>query len=107
MSIEFRKHFRKDVELHGTCVIEKTGKKCDIVVRNISRSGIRMDYFIMDRKDMKALELGNVVVVEFKLDDRKGNLITKRCAVRLKMDGWLGLEFMDDNYAKEIGFYMW
>ncbi|MBF0199933.1 MAG: PilZ domain-containing protein [Desulfamplus sp.] len=107
MYIEFRKDFRKDVELYGTCVIEKSNKQCDIVVKNISRSGIRIDYFIVNKKDMSIVEKGDVVTVEFRLDDRRANLVKKKCVVRLKMDGWLGLEFLDNAYEKEIGFYMW
>lgn len=107
MTIEFRQHFRKDVELHGTCLVKKINKLCNIVIKNISRSGLRVDYFIVDRKNMSILELGDVVIVEFKLDDRKKKLISKKCAVRLKMDGWIGVEFMDNDYEQDIGFYLW
>ncbi|SLM29515.1 hypothetical protein MTBBW1_1860005 [Desulfamplus magnetovallimortis] len=105
---ELRKDFRKEVSLKGSCLIEKTNKKCEIVlVRNISRSGLRMDYFIMDKKCMAELEPEDIVTIEFELDDSKRHLVKKRCIVRFKMEGYIGVEFIDDEYAREIGMFLW
>ncbi|MBF0258916.1 MAG: PilZ domain-containing protein [Desulfamplus sp.] len=106
MEIEFRRHFRKDVELFGTCLIRKTDKSCDIIVRNLSMQGIRFELLHIYSKYMSVIDLGDILELEFKLDTKQEEVISKRCIVRTKTDKYIGAEFQDDNFSKRLGFYL-
>ncbi|MBF0303460.1 MAG: PilZ domain-containing protein, partial [Desulfamplus sp.] len=100
MEIEFRKHFRKKVELFGICLLKKNNKKCEIIVRDLSMQGIRFEFLHICSKYMASIDIDDVVEIEFKLDTKQEELITKRCIVRAKTEKFIGAKFQDDNFSK-------
>ena len=106
MDIEFRKHFRKKVELFGTCLVKKTDKKYEIIIRDLSMQGIRFELLHIYNKFIDTIDIDDIIELEFKLDNKQEDLITKRCVVRAKTDKYIGSEFQDDNFSKRLGFYL-
>ncbi len=109
MEIEFRKSFRKQVELFGVCTIRKNKNKCNVIVRDLSILGIGLEFMFIDRKLVKELKNGDLLTIEFELSGSKGNTVstvTKECIIRLIIDLRVGVEFRDENFAKKIGFYL-
>lgn len=106
MEIEFRKQFRKKVELFGSCIIKKTQKKCEIIVKDLSFKGIGFEFLHIYKKYMADIEIGDLIEVDFKLDNKKEDQISKRCVVRLKLPSHIGAEFDDENFSKQLGFYL-
>ncbi|MBF0211260.1 MAG: PilZ domain-containing protein [Desulfamplus sp.] len=106
MEIEFRRQFRKKVELFGSCTIKKTQKRCDIIVKDLSFSGVGFELLHVYKRSMADIDVGDPIEVEFRLDDKKQELITKMCVVRLKLPNHIGAEFEDENFAKQLGFYL-
>lgn len=106
MQIEFRKHYRKQVELFGSAFIKKNQKKCDIIIRNISMQGLRFELLHIYNKYMAIIDVGDIIELEFKLDTQQAEIILKRCIVRDKNENSVGAEFQDDNFSKRLGFYL-
>ncbi len=106
IDIEFRKHVRKEVELFGTCIIIKNGVNCDVIIRDLSLQGIGIEFLFGHRKYIKDFKYGDLIHVEFELDNNKGGFISKDCFFRLAKELRIGAEFRDDNFSKQIGFYL-
>ncbi|MGD9732700.1 MAG: PilZ domain-containing protein [Desulfamplus sp.] len=106
MEIEFRKHFRKKVELFGNCLLKKNNKKCEIIIRDLSMQGVRFEFLHVCNKSMADIEIDDIIEIEFRLDTKQNDLILKRCMVRSKIDNFIGAQFQDDNFAKRLGFYL-
>ncbi|MBF0199932.1 MAG: PilZ domain-containing protein [Desulfamplus sp.] len=104
--IEFRRFFRKDVLLNGSCIVEKSGTKCDIVIKDISLGGVALEFFFVNKKHIKQLEIGDRLMVEFALDNNNLDIVRKKCVVK-NINGFLiGAEFLDEEYSSKIGFYL-
>ncbi|MBF0199931.1 MAG: PilZ domain-containing protein [Desulfamplus sp.] len=106
LTIEFRKHIRKSVEIIGQGTLGKIDKKFDVIVKDISLNGLALEFMIGDRKHVKELSSGDSIKVSFELDNDKGWFISKDCIVRSVRNLRVGVEFRDDNFSKKIGFYV-
>lgn len=106
--LERRRHYRKRVNLAGTYGLPVTGgsaKKGVMTVKDLSRSGLRIK--ISGQPDF---DIGDMLMVEFHLDDATRSLIRKEAIVRKISELNIGLEFsaMDssDPGDKALGFYL-
>ncbi|MBF0228005.1 MAG: PilZ domain-containing protein [Desulfamplus sp.] len=107
IQLEFRKYFRKKVGIPGSCSIENDNKrKFDIIIKDISLGGVGIEFVFVNKKYISEIEVGDIVVVEFKLEHKREKPIIKRCIVKIKINNVIGAEFVDENYAQVIGFYM-
>jgi len=106
--IERRKQFRKAVSLPGTfsrIFNDRRAGNGTMVVKDVSRNGLQIR--VNDSSYMKA---GDILEVEFKLDDNKRSPIRKEVVIRKIVGYDLGTEFtsVDAGNAsdKAIGFYL-
>jgi hypothetical protein len=100
--IEFRKCYRKKVNLSGEHFSEKTGKRGILCVEEISMGGLR---FIS--LDPHNLGKGDTLEVKFQLDDPNKTEISKRAVVLHVKDLKVAIKFTDkDKWDKALGFYM-
>lgn len=106
--IERRKQFRKAVSLPGTFTRifnDRRAGNGTMVVKDVSRNGLQIR--VNDSSYMKA---GDILEVEFKLDDNKRSPIRKEVVIRKIVGYDLGTEFtsVDAGNAsdKAIGFYL-
>lgn len=109
-SISFRKHYRKDTNLRGTCTTRFaqphrtiSGEFSGIVVKNVSLSGIG---FIV-KSPIHAKE-GDILDVKFKLDDPKRTVISKQVVIRRIIDNLFAAEFTPpmDPTGSPLAFYL-
>ena len=106
--LERRRFFRKSVQLHGEYSQAPGGRhvgKGSLAILDLSRTGVKMRL-----GDDKALRIGDRIVVEFQLDNRKRSKVRQETVVR-RIDGAdLGAEFTStdpaDPNTKAIGFYL-
>jgi len=106
--LERRRYFRKSVHLQGRYCQAPGGRhvgRGTMAVLNLSRSGVKMRL-----GGDKPLRIGDRLLVEFQLDDRKRSSVRRETVVR-RIDGKeLGVEFAPadpaDPNAKAIGFYL-
>ena len=99
-TIEFRRKYRRDVMLPGEYSI--LGKKGDIIIRDLSMSGIRFETFILP-----PISADDTLEVTFKLDNPSRKKIRKKVKV-IWVDGHkVGAKFIERNlYEKDLGFYL-
>lgn len=99
-TIEFRTQYRKDVMLPGEYSIQ--GKKGEIIIRNLSMSGIRFESFMPP-----PISADDTLEVTFKLDNPSKKEIRKAVKV-IWVDGLMvGTKFIERNlYEKDLGFYL-
>lgn len=106
--IERRKQFRKVVSLPGNFTRIYNGRRAgtgSMVVKDVSRNGL-----LIRVSDVAHMKVGDILEVEFKLDDNKRSLIVKEVIIRKIIGYDLGTEFLsvDPGNAsdKAIGFYL-
>ena len=106
--LERRRFFRKPVRLKGAYSQAPGGRhvgKGSLAILDLSRSGVKMR---LGRE--KALRVGDRIVVEFQLDDRKRSNVRQETVVRRIAGADLGAEFTPtdpaDPNTKAIGFYL-
>ncbi len=102
--LEFRRSYRKPTELKGK--YKKTGDRefwKPMTVKNISAGGCGFTI-----RTTPKLEIGEVIHVEFVLDDGKDSKVSKRATIRVLEDKYLGTQFVTQpgTYDAALGFYL-
>ena len=101
-TIEFRKHYRKKVKLTGEYIIQKNGKKGDIIIRDLSIGGIRFETLILHQ-----ISTDDILEVRFRLNNSSKKEIRKKVQV-IWVDGLsVGAQYTERKlYEKDLGFYL-
>ena len=100
----FRRHFRKQTSLPGTySITNPAGGGGGIVhINNISRGGLGFTVSGMHR-----IELGQELMLEFQLNDRKKTQLKKQAIVRSVQQNTVGCQFKDKtDMERDLGFYL-
>ena len=104
VQLDFRRHYRKEVDLVGHYVVTDPpdGGSGTVRITNLSYEGIG---FNLPRTHQ--LQPGQKLEIEFRLDDKKHTLLKKEAVVRLVEDGYIGCQFINQEYLeKALGFYL-
>jgi hypothetical protein len=108
--IEFRKFYRREVSLTGSCRVHRTGAVLGIRVHDLSMSGLSFSIEFKDdsksKSDGPELVVGDVVSVQFHLDNQARTLVQRRAEVRNLRPGRCGVGFFKTEYDKDLGFYL-
>ncbi len=100
--VEFRKCYRKTINLPGEYYSEKTRKRATIRVENISMEGLRFSSMAPHH-----LKTGDTVELKFRLDDPHRTKINKKAVVLRVKDLTVAIKFTDKTeWDKQLGFYM-
>lgn len=99
---EFRKHYRKKVNLPGRYMHLNSPKRGDIIVVDLSMTGIGFT-----TSTPHGLQLGDRLEVTFRLDNGKRSEIKVNVIVRNVKEKFAGVERTDTQVCKEdLGFYL-
>jgi hypothetical protein len=102
LTLEFRKYYRKNVRLAGEYFIQGKNEKGEIVIEDISATGIRfacLKPHEISRDDM--------VDLKFTLDNPMRNEIHTAVKIKWIIDRNVGAQFNDPkSLEKDLGFYM-
>lgn len=104
LNLDFRRHYRKSVDLAGTYTITNPKKAGGgiIHIRNISRSG--MGFTVSGRHNLKP---DISVSLEFNLKDKKQTPIKKDANIMVVLDNHIGCEFFTNTPDdRALGFYL-
>ncbi len=114
--IEFREFFRKQVELFGHGVVlstltgrsmlHRTREKFPLKIEDLSMNGLRFCLVPDLGKEPDALEVDDVLSVQFRLDNRSRDLIERKVVIRNVYGSSYGVSFIRSEYDKELGFYL-
>ena len=103
--LERRNYYRKQVDLVGAYWIKEKGLSRDLVIKDISRNGIKFHVNIKP-----TFTIGDKIWVEFRLDNYQKTMILKRVIIRSIKDGDVGVEFLNVESENAgdiaIGFYL-
>lgn len=106
--LERRRQFRKSVSLPGTYTRIYNHRRAgsgSMVVKDVSRNGLQIRV-----NDASYMNVGDILEVDFKLDDKKRSPIRKEVVVRKIVGYDLGTEFISIDAGnasdKAIGFYL-
>jgi hypothetical protein len=99
--LERRKHIRKNLHLEGRYVNKNGGGKGKMEVLDLSRSGLKM------KLDMETgVKVGDILRLQFTLDDKQNSEVTKEVTVRSKSGLLLGTEFLSLDHYDKLGSYL-
>lgn len=101
-TIEFRTKYRKDVRLPGEYIAKETGEKGEIIIRELSLTGVRFESL----KPHQILP-NNILDLKFKLDNPLRKEIRKLVKVIWIKDRIVGAHYTETKfYEKDLGFYL-
>ena len=101
IELERRKHFRKQTNLTGSYLHDKSKIRGLITIKNISKSGVGLE---LNTKQF--FPKGGKLVLKFNLNDEKRSYICKEAIVK-KTDGTsVGLEFIDIENDENLELYL-
>lgn len=101
-TIEFRKFFRKKVNLKGNFIFQGKAARNSITIQDISQQGMRFT-----TTDGCKVKDGNILEVNFRLDDNNKTLISKEVEVKSVHGQSIGCLFTNcQEYEKHLGFYL-
>ncbi len=103
--LDKRKQYRKETNLHGSYTRIVNGREAEgglMTVKDLSTGGLKLQ---MNEKH--GCTAGDVIRVEFHLDDRQRSFIKKKVIVRNIYKQTAGMEFAPTEVAdKALGFYL-
>lgn len=100
--LEYRKHYRKDVNLSGEYIIQKNRKKGEVIIREISLTGIRFESLKPHQ-----ISKNDMLEMKFILDNPLRTEIRKLAKVIWVNNRIVGANFNERNlYENVLGFYM-
>ncbi len=103
--LEKRKKYRKETNLPGSFVRLVDGRHAGgglMTVRDLSTSGLKIQF-----NSQHNFTVGDVILVEFSLDDSHRTLIKKKVIVRNIVGHKIGTEFAPtEAMDKALGFYL-
>ncbi|RJX25458.1 MAG: hypothetical protein C4531_17350 [Desulfurivibrio sp.] len=113
VDLNFRKRYRKQTDLEGFfCKAASLGKSADTskMPRNCKVVNVSLGGMGIRHTSGQKIAVGDELIVDFTLDDRKQSHMVRRVMVRhIGGDGYIGGEFCDadqQGYEKALGFYL-
>ena len=101
-TIDFRKFYRKKVNLAGEYIVFKNQRKGDMLVEDISMGGVGFNNMTPHN-----IEKGDMLEVKFRLDDNNRTELKRKVEVMIVKGHFVGTEFAEKNrFDKELGFYL-
>jgi hypothetical protein len=102
LTLEFRKYYRKNVRLAGEYFVQGKNEKGEIVIEDISATGIR---FASLRPHY--ISRDDIVELKFTLDNPMRTEIHTAVKIKWIIDRTVGAQFKNPkSLEKDLGFYM-
>ena len=101
-TIEFRRQYRKDVRLSGEYNIKGKKEKGEIIIKDLSLSGIKFESFMPNQ-----ISTDDMLEVKFNLNNPSKKEIRKEVKVIWVDNRIVGAQFIERKlYQKDLGFYL-
>jgi len=102
IALEYRKHYRKEVRLTGEYIAQKSRERGEIIIRELSLTGIRLESVKPHR-----ISIDDMLEIKFILDNPMRTEIRKLAKVIWVKDRIIGVNFSEKElYAQVLGFYL-
>lgn len=101
-TLEFRKHYRKDVRLPGEYTNRQSGEKGEVMVLNLSLGGIQFTCFRPHR-----ILTDNTIELKFNLDNPARTEIRRSAKVMWVRDRDVGARYVESkSFERDLSFYL-
>jgi len=101
-TLEFRKHYRKDVRLPGEYSIPRSREKGEIVVHNLSLSGVQFTCFRQHQ-----ILPDDTLELKFNLDNSARTEIRRSAKVMWVRERDVGVQFIGQKSSeRDLSFYL-
>ena len=101
-TFEFRKNYRKSVRLPGEYIVKGTGEKGDVIIRDLSLTGIRFESLKPHQ-----ISTNDILDVKFRLDNSVRSEIRKLAKVMWVRDRIVAAHYSETKlFEKDLGFYL-
>ena len=102
LTLEFRKHFRKDVRLSGEFTIQQSGEKGEIIVQDLSMGGIKFSSFRPHQ-----IFIDDTLELKFNLDNPARTEIQRSARVVWVRDRDVGAQYIEPKlFERDLTFYL-
>ena len=100
--LEYRKHYRKVVKLPGRFIIQKNREKGEVIIRELSLTGIRFESLKPNQ-----ISIDDILEMKFTLDNPLRTEINKLAKIIWIKDRIVGASFLETGlYGQALGFYL-
>ncbi len=100
--LEFRKQYRKNVNLAGEYTVQGQGKKGEMIIRELSMKGIRFESLQPHK-----ISINDTLDVRFKLDNPMRSEIHRKFKAIWIRNRTVGANCIEPKfYEKDLGFYL-
>ena len=99
LTLDFRRHYRKKVQIVGRCFIQKENKRDDIAIIDISMSGINFTTFKPHN-----FSIDDIVELNFTLDNPMRTKVREPVKIKRIADRNIGAEYINQSRMRRIWF---
>jgi len=100
--LEYRKHYRKNVKLPGEYIVQKSGEKGEVIIRELSLTGIRFE-------SMKPHQISkdDILDMKFRLDNPRRSEIRRLTKIIWIDNRNVGVQFNETKlFETDLAFYL-
>lgn len=104
VALDFRRHYRKPTQIVGmySLIGSPYSGGGQMQVNNISRSGVGFSI-----SGMHNINIGQKALLNFRIDDKKQTILTKKVMIKNVRNNVVGCEFINQTQiGKDLGFYL-
>ena len=99
LTLDFRRHYRKKVQIVGRCFIQKENKRDDIAIVDISMSGINFRTFKSHN-----LSIDDTVELNFTLDNPLRTKVREPVKIKWIAGRNIGAEYINQSKMQRVWF---
>jgi len=104
VALDFRRHYRKPTVIIGmySLIGGSYSGGGQMQVHNLSRSGVGFSI-----SGVHNISIGQKALLNFRLDDKKQTVLTKKVLIKNVRKNTIGCEFINQTHiGKDLGFYL-
>jgi PilZ domain len=101
LTLDFRKHYRKNVQLSGKCFVREKDETDDILIKDISMTGINFTTFKPHN-----FSIDDTVELKFTLDNPMKTKVQEPVKIIRTTDRNVGAQYINQSRMQRIWFFV-
>ena len=99
LTLDFRRHYRKKVQLSGECFIQEKGERDDILIIDVSMSGVNFTTFKPHN-----FSIDDTVELKFTFDNPMRTKVREPVIIKRIADRNVGAQYINQSRMQRIWF---
>lgn len=104
--IEFREHYRKQVNLLGECFLHRTNSILHIRIHDLSLNGLSFSLLRNTSEENSSFQPNDQIALQFYLDNASQDMIERNAIIKNINGAVVGVSFIRAEYDKALEFYL-